>query len=383
MIETKEIGIVADDLTGACDVAACFAPAAGPIDVPLSPNFPWIARSVLRVVNTQSRLKDPQTAYRILHDVGKAMAEKRIVFKKIDTMLRGPVGAELGGLVEGLLTSANGWTCVVAPAAPSIGRTTRHGVQYDQGIPIDPGSLAAEPGGPPPCADIRTVLGQSGADNYLVCDAETQEDLQKIVDMFLHQESRLVFVGSLGLAQALAQRLNAVPPPPPSVKPAKRPMIVCGSCHHQSFRQTQQAQTDGIQILDFDPARGCFRQSISSNGKSTVLARILPSPLTGAGYSPCLITASFLNALVPLWEQVKPDGLGVIGGETAYHLLHGLGGKRLEVYRRRAEVMACTRMIGGVMNGCRLICKGGSVGPDDAVLQMLSLLTSANYGGNR
>ena len=69
--------------------------------------------------------------------MGTALAGKRIVFKKIDTGLRGPIGAELAGLLEGLRNSGNDWSCVVAPAAPSIGRTTRDGMQYENGTPID------------------------------------------------------------------------------------------------------------------------------------------------------------------------------------------------------------------------------------------------------
>ena len=68
--------------------------------------------------------------------------------------------------------------------------------------------------------------------------------------------------------------------------------------------------------------------------------------------------------------------LAVIGGETAYQLLRRLGARRLEVFERKAEVIAISRIGSGVMDGCRFVSKGGSVGPDDAACQMLSLLTS-------
>jgi uncharacterized protein YgbK (DUF1537 family) len=68
--------------------------------------------------------------------------------------------------------------------------------------------------------------------------------------------------------------------------------------------------------------------------------------------------------------------LAVIGGETAYELLHRLGARSLQVFQQNAEVIASARIGGGVMDGCRFVSKGGSVGPDDAACQMLSLLTS-------
>jgi D-threonate/D-erythronate kinase len=379
MITMDDTGILADDLTGACDVAACFTPVAGPVGVRLSPDGPFVGGSAFHVINTQSRLEDPKKAYNILYRVGTTLAGKRIVFKKIDTGLRGPIGAELAGLIEGVSVSGHAWSFVVAPAAPSIGRTTRDGVQYENGIPIDQGAFAVDPHMPPFSAEIRTTIEQTGSGGYLVCDAENQEDLQRIVDTSL-QKARIIFVGSLGLAEALASRLGTAPCYPPRIAPAKRPMLVCGSCHLQSIRQTQQAQTGEIQILDFDPARQCFQQVIPSEGKPTMLVRMLPRLSADVACSPRQIMASFLATLDPLLKKIKPDGLGVIGGETAYHLLQHLGVKNVEVYQRRAEVIACARIIGGVMDGCRLVCKGGSVGPDDSVLQMRSLLTSADYG---
>jgi uncharacterized protein YgbK (DUF1537 family) len=85
---------------------------------------------------------------------------------------------------------------------------------------------------------------------------------------------------------------------------------------------------------------------------------------------------SFVDALGSLQERLHTDGLAVIGGETAYQLLRRLGARRLEVFQQKAEVIACSRIAGGVMDGCRFVSKGGSVGPDDAACQMLSLLTA-------
>ena len=84
---------------------------------------------------------------------------------------------------------------------------------------------------------------------------------------------------------------------------------------------------------------------------------------------------SFVDAVADLLKRINPDGLGIIGGETAYHVLQRLGARWLEVYRRHAEVIACSRIGGGILDGRPLVCKGGSVGPGDSVLRMLSLLT--------
>jgi uncharacterized protein YgbK (DUF1537 family) len=124
-LDAHDLGIIADDLTGACDVAACFAPQLGSVGVEISLDTDSATDDEIQVINTQSRLKDVQSARDVLYRVGSTLASKKIVFKKIDAGLRGPVGAEIDGLLAGLNRSGEKWTCVVAPAIPSIGRVTR------------------------------------------------------------------------------------------------------------------------------------------------------------------------------------------------------------------------------------------------------------------
>ena len=379
MLQIADMGVVADDLTGACDVAACFAAQVGPVVVALTPDgSSGDDGPDLRVINTQSRLGDPQAARQTLRRVGKRLAGKQVVFKKIDTGLRGPIGAELEGLLEGLKQSGGDWSCIVAPAAPSIGRTTCDGVQYDNGLPIDKGALSRDPSAPPLSANVRAAIERTGRVDCQVCDARDQADLQRIVDTHLGSR-RVVFAGSLGLALALADRLAAAARTPRALSPVRRPMIVCGSCHPRSVRQVEQARGRGIAILTFDPVKMRFDAATEPSRDEVVLARILPPDAGTKLGSSRQITTAFIAALCPLLERIKPDGLGIVGGETAYHLLRLLEASGLEVYQRRAEVIACARISGGSLGGCPLVCKGGSVGPEDAVLQILSLLTSIDY----
>jgi uncharacterized protein YgbK (DUF1537 family) len=374
-LDSYDLGIVADDLTGACDVAACFAPQLGSVGVAVSLDSESAAGQSPQVINTQSRLQDCESARDLLCRVGSVLFSKRVVFKKIDAGLRGPVGAELAGLLEGLNRSGKKWNCVVAPAIPSIGRTTRGGVQYDHGIPIHQGALSHDPHSPPASADIRQVIRQTGGGDFLVADAESSEDLERIVDAHLTGEC-VVFAGSLGLARALAGRLHGnyrrVDPGPP----AERPILVCGSRHPQSTRQVEHAQRAGIPVLGYDPSLRRFGAAMEFEGKGPLLVRILPGEASGTASASGTLLTSFIAALAALRARLQPDGLAVVGGETAHQLLRRLRAQCLEVFEHRAEVIALSRIAGGLMDGCRLVTKGGSVGPDDAACQMLSLLTS-------
>ena len=56
MLEISNLGILSDDLTGACDVAASFAPFAGPVRVYIHPDAVSSTSAKPFVINTQSRL---------------------------------------------------------------------------------------------------------------------------------------------------------------------------------------------------------------------------------------------------------------------------------------------------------------------------------------
>ena len=188
-------------------------------------------------------------------------------------------------------------------------------------------------------------------------------------------KGRVVFAGSLGLALALASRLKGLPRSLEMVLPARRPILIYRSRHPQSTCQLERARREGVRSLSFEPAVLRLDETIGRDWNGPLLIRILPAELSASNRSPGTILPSFLNAHCSFLERIKPDGLGVIGGETAYRILQRLGAQRLEVLQRQAEVIACSRIVGAVMDGCRFVCKGGSVGPVDAVSQMLSVIT--------
>src|SRR5262245_37920265 len=99
--------IVADDLTGACDTGGLFA-GEGPVPLAIWPDAPPVA--TVRVVDTESRAL-PEAAARGRVARVPALAPGRRYFKKIDSTLRGHVGAE----VDTLMRAASLPTALVCP----------------------------------------------------------------------------------------------------------------------------------------------------------------------------------------------------------------------------------------------------------------------------
>src|SRR5215203_6386985 len=118
---SMQVAIIADDLTGAADTGvqlarAGYRTAVAFRDTPIPP--PEDLDAV--VVDTDSRaMPDGFATKRVLETV-PAVRYARIVYKKLDSTLRGPIAAELAAA----LGASGRDRAVVAPAFPSAGRTT-------------------------------------------------------------------------------------------------------------------------------------------------------------------------------------------------------------------------------------------------------------------
>src|SRR5205807_3299265 len=164
-----------------------------------------------------------------------------IVLKKIDTGLRGPIGAEIDAAMDVLgVTDA-----FVLPAIPEVGRTTEQGRQMIGGVPVHRTAFARDPQNPIRDASVPAaveatsrrrgaVIGlgairgrddfddalegaRAGGAAIFVCDAETDADLERAVRRLLSRPRPLLLVGSTGLARALRPALgpeNGGRPPP-------------------------------------------------------------------------------------------------------------------------------------------------------------------------
>jgi uncharacterized protein YgbK (DUF1537 family) len=381
MIPVHELGIMADDLTGACDVAGCFARRLGPVRVTVDPRR--APRSLLDerripvVLNTQSRTLSPRRGRARLARVAPRWRDSRFIFKKIDAALRGPLGAELEGLTHVL----DGWDVVIAPALPSIGRTTENGRQLDRGTPIHLTDYAADPLTPILTSDVREAVRSPGSARFQVKDASTPEDLRRIV---AEQDSkrRVIFVGSLGLADAVAEEVVVAGSPggPSRIPPARRVLVVCGSSYPRAAAQLEAAiDRRGAALCTVGHrvpgARSAARPrwGTDSEGASSMILKLEPGPAPGR--EPRRTSSTFAD-LAKAVTSLCPQALAIIGGETAYQLLTRLGTRTLEVRGRVEEVVSFGIILDGALAGVPFAMKGGSVGAENAVVAMIDLLAA-------
>jgi len=243
--------IMADDLTGACDAGTLFAGRA-PVPVTVWPAAPVVAE--VAVVDTESRHIDREAASARVSGAAASRPAATSWFKKIDSTLRGHVGAEIVALLE----ATGAPSAVTCPAFPSEGRVVLDRVLWVDGAAtahvVD--VIRSESDRPlawVPLAEVRAGAVALAArlarlaGMIAVADAETDDDLDTIVGAALALEHAPLLAGSAGLALPLAARLGLSAGR--AALPGGQWLIVAGSLHEATRRQLARARRAGLRVL--------------------------------------------------------------------------------------------------------------------------------------
>ena len=156
---TDRYAIIADDLTGAGDVGVQFSYAGLRTRTLCDARLPvWPAGIDTVVVDTHSRGLAPTAAYAAVAAAAQVLhaAGARLVYKKIDSTLRGALGAEL----DAALDVSGATLAVVCPAYPANGRTLVDGILAVDGQPVAQTPIGRDPIAPVRESHLPTLLAQ-------------------------------------------------------------------------------------------------------------------------------------------------------------------------------------------------------------------------------
>lgn len=163
--------MLADDLAGAHDVAIPFAKRDFAVAVLSDPDrLDRFDSADLVVLNTNTRSCDEAEAADRLGAACEAISARSgsLIYKKIDSTLRGNVGFEID-----LVSERMGFgLAVCAPAFPEMGRTTVGGYQLLHGVPVR-GLDMASPDIPPQHAFIPDLLDNGSRREWAHIDLKT------------------------------------------------------------------------------------------------------------------------------------------------------------------------------------------------------------------
>jgi D-threonate/D-erythronate kinase len=368
------VGIQADDLTGACDTGAPFAARGlGTLvvvhdgdGVPPLPD----ASAVVLVIDTESRERTAAEARARARRAGSTLrvGPRRILYKKLDSTLRGRVAAEVDGMLDG----AGLAVALLAPAFPAQKRVVVDGQVRVDGRLADETPVARDPTFPPtgssvlglmaagdvrPMTAVPLVTVRRGRDaiaarlmgfsetggRVLVADAETDADLSVLAEA-AHDRVALL-AGSAGLATALAGLSTTGAREIPMACPRRPLVVVAGSAHPATHAQLSRlGHRAGLDVLAppagagaHDPAR---RRETVTRLADAARARI---------------------------DRARPGALLLTGGETAIAVLRALGASGLRLIGEIEPGLALGTLADGPFEGLVLMTKAGGFGDADAL----------------
>ncbi|MDW5315345.1 four-carbon acid sugar kinase family protein [Rhizobium sp. PL01] len=346
---TLLVAIIADDLTGALDTGTPFVEAG--LKVAVAIDVDAVGEALERgpdviVINTASRALSASAAAQQVQAALAALgpAQPRVLFKKIDSRLKGNVAAESMALAE----ATNRSRIIVAPAIPDQQRFTINGAVTGRGVET-----------PLP---IRSVF-PANALAIDVHDASTDSDLDDLVRQT--DWASVIAVGARGLGSAFARSLARPAAARLPFPPSPETLFAFGS--RDPITSAQIEHLAGHRLL------GAIADAPAGElPAGSILA--LPAVARCSGEqtaNPEHVVSRFAGGVRQVVEQTRPGILMMGGGDTALAILKALGAK---VLTPNGEIEAGIPWFEIKLMDGRTICcavKSGGFGTIDSLLKLI------------
>jgi D-threonate/D-erythronate kinase len=381
------IAVIADDLTGAADTGVQFVHAGYRTAVYFRATEVLADDLDAVSFDTDSRTIPAGFAAKRVLDAAHAARGAHIVYKKLDSTLRGNVAAELAAALGG----ARRDRVIVAPAFPAAGRTTVGGSQRVHSVPVDETEMANDPHTPVREAHVPSLLahafssvGTLGVEDLadhervrrtledcecVVADAERDADLEALVRA-VPDPDRVLWAGSAGLALALG---SVYPGPCAGTAgvqraPVRPVLVVVGSLSGVAREQVRRlveaygevdVPVHGKESNAVQKAIGSARRALAGG-----TCAVVHSPEERVASSESVL-GELAEVAVLLSEEGLFEGLVLTGGATAVGVARRLGASGI---RLEGEVETGVPL--GVLVGPRpypVVTKAGGFGGPDTL----------------
>jgi uncharacterized protein YgbK (DUF1537 family) len=417
-----DLAVIADDITGAADTGVQFLTAFAPVYLLDHRSLSLEAleqRPRAISVFTSSRGLTPAEAGRAVLAAGRAIREfnPQRVYKKIDSALRGHIGAELEAAMEALQLPVS----FIAPAFPEQGRTTVDGVHRIHGVPVAATEMGRGPATPVtesslpkwigaqtrwPVAHVGVEAIDAGLEavaveierqrlrgvRHISFDATKAGHLDCIVRLARKCFPEALLCGSAGLARRLAGQLPRSRTPEAGAltaglqADAGRFLYVCGSASETLRVQAAVLAERGcvaVETLAPPALVGEDALSVQEVALNRAVAefsdRDLVLQLSPPGRGPAVVDPQRLmwklaEFAVAVMARAKTAGLFLSGGDTAIAVLERLDVQAVRLERELSSGLVCGTLSGGPLSGRPVVTKAGSFGRPDTLLDLHRLL---------
>lgn len=341
--------LIADDLTGALDSAVALTGAGLRCVVARRPRDVAAALALgpdVLSVSTASREGSAAAARAAVSSALDAVgALPEIVFKKVDSRLKGHVAHEVDTVAE----RTRRHRVLAAPAIPAQGRTVAAGALVGTGV--------AEP------IDVAAVFRGS---RLAIEVPETRNDADLDAALARIGEYRgTLLVGAAGLAAAIARGIAARPwsiPRPAIESPI---LLAIGSHDPITIAQVDRLAATGNVTAATAPD-GLVPPSVTGGAN---LVRLVPGdrrPFDAVGAG-----ARFADGVAKLVKNGAARSLLACGGETADAILGALGHGVLVIEGEALPGVPVSRIL-SEQDGLQLVTKSGGFGDDDVLAAVVA-----------
>lgn len=423
------IYIIADDLTGATDTGVQFSKQGYTTRVEIVADADFERMANIRkpkeiadvlVIDTETRELDSETARLRIRKVLQYLppGDDDVVYKKVDSTLRGNVGAELDECLSVLQKDI----CLFAPSYPQNQRITVEGnlLVHDQPVGfseyytgnLDPGEASyiptllqqetnfpigridvkdVSPGNAAISRQIR-VLTQQGK-KILVADATNDQQLQELLYSSFELKESVLYAGSAGLANALSDLCNGTRSQVPTLVPIQQATLVVSGSMRSIVRRQIEYLKNRVNAYDLPldveriiGSREAYLKRLLSNLTQALRQEhylvIYPDPRYSETSSTATILSryglnfrelglairNFLGELVRrILDKTSPRNLILTGGDTAIGICEHLGIHQLTIIKELLPgiPLSIARLKTG--DEVNIVTKAGGFGDEDAL----------------
>jgi len=404
--------ILADDFTGACDTGLQFAQNGLHTVACETDRFTDLDLTSVDVLvcDTETRNASRSEARGYVTEACGLIRsiEAPVVYKKVDSALRGHLAAEIHAIMSEMDFDLG----ILAPAFPLAGRITVGGYHLVHGVPVDRTEVGHDAGAPVRGSYLPHLLdGQhgmnirllqledvaQGADHVcaiieslqeagrtlIVADAASVDDLAVIAEAASRIERSPLLCGSAGLAAQIPKAYGLIGKV--SQKDRAAPgasLTVIGTnesvTRGQITNLRRERGTHEWEVHADHAAFGWERPHIPSvvreiadhleSGKSAVLSLV--------GLHAGMQQSDAAQAMVILGEMAKrtiarfrPAGLILSGGWTTIETLRAMDAKGVRIREAIDVGTPVCDVIGGLYEGLRIVTKRGALGGDDTLVK--------------
>jgi uncharacterized protein YgbK (DUF1537 family) len=429
--------LIADDLTGGADAGAQFAKKglntlliSGKDNARV--DFSKYSYPDVLVINTDSRGLSPEKASSLISNLFKNYDKElfSIIYKKIDSTLRGNIGYE----IDAILKKMNDSLCLMAPSYPEQNRRLVGGIMIVGEKPLALTEVAQNTTSPILESHVSKLLQRqshytigwidlthvaSGPEGLrqavererkrgakvIIFDAVSRQDLANIAEVGFFIKKKPLFVGSAGLAEEVAKKI--IPRETPSSEPIKQEkklfkhiFIIGGSASSVTHQQLRRMEQRGIPsyplnqtllVADHNRAENekedLSKRMANSLSQGTVILKTtqdILQPEDSKGFPIHLkITKTLaemsLSALIQSRVDVHDLALILTGGDTAQGIINTLDIDGIRIEGELLKGIIKGHLIGGKWDGLTVVTKAGAFGKEDALDNIVNILEKGTF----